>query len=152
MDTIKSIYTPLMKENSMKHIDYKTFNSIQTVANAEVESRYSALQKRVAGLVSDRKNTFLKLFSFNFFSQLSNDDFITVLTTYIILFSDDFCNLIDKRRVAQTQVRQTMITITDLYLNSYLSRIDSSGCSSATSTASSRASWPASSWPTRWTW
>ena len=52
MDTIKSIYTPLMKENSMKHIDYKTFNSIQTVANAEVESRYSALQKRVAGLVS----------------------------------------------------------------------------------------------------
>ena len=53
MDTIKSIYTPLMKENSMKHIDYKTFNSIQTVANAEVESRYSALQKRVAGLVSN---------------------------------------------------------------------------------------------------
>merc|ERR1719468_1148521 len=86
MDTIKSIYTPLMKENSMKHIDYKTFNSIQTVANAEVESRYSALQKRVAGL-------------------LSNDDFITVLTTYIILFSDDFCNLIDKRRVTQTQDR-----------------------------------------------
>lgn len=86
MDTIKSIYTPLMKENSMKHIDYKTFNSIQTVANAEVESRYSALQKRVAGL-------------------LSNDDIITVLTTYIILFSDDFCNLIDKRRVAQTQDR-----------------------------------------------
>ena len=60
MDTIKSIYTPLMKENSMKHIDYKTFNSIQTVANAEVESRYSALQKRVAGLVSDGENIFLK--------------------------------------------------------------------------------------------
>ena len=53
MDTIKSIYTPLMKENSMKHIDYKTFNSIQTVANAAVESRYSSLQARVAGLVSD---------------------------------------------------------------------------------------------------
>ena len=115
MDTIKSIYTPLMKENSMKHIDYKTFNSIQTVANAEVESRYSALQKRVAGLVSDGKNTFLKLFSFNFFYQLSNDDFITVLTTYIILFSDDFCNLIDKRRVAQTQVRQPIITNPALY-------------------------------------
>ena len=104
MDTIKSIYTPLMKENSMKHIDYKTFNSIQTVANAEVESRYSALQKRVAGLVSDGKNIF-NSFLIQFFSQLSNDDFITVLTTYIILFSDDFCNLIDKRRVAQTQVK-----------------------------------------------
>ena len=48
MDTIKSIYTPLMKENSMKHIDYKTFNSIQTVANAAVESRDSSLQARVA--------------------------------------------------------------------------------------------------------
>ena len=66
MDTIKSIYTPLMKENSMKHIDYKTFNSIQTVANAEVESRYSALQKRVAGLVSDGKNIF-KIFFTHFF-------------------------------------------------------------------------------------
>ena len=66
MDTIKSIYTPLMKENSMKHIDYKTFNSIQTVANAEVESRYSALQKRVAGLVSDGKNIFKHFFHLNF--------------------------------------------------------------------------------------
>ena len=66
MDTIKSIYTPLMKENSMKHIDYKTFNSIQTVANAEVESRYSALQKRVAGLVSDAKNIFESFSLFHF--------------------------------------------------------------------------------------
>ena len=67
MDTIKSIYTPLMKENSMKHIDYKTFNSIQTVANAEVESRYSALQKRVAGLVSDGKKYYLKVFFHSIF-------------------------------------------------------------------------------------
>ena len=52
MDTIKSIYTPLLKENSMKHIDYKTFNSIQTVANPAVETRYSSLQARVASLVS----------------------------------------------------------------------------------------------------
>ena len=51
MDTIKSIYTPLLKENSMKHIDYKTFNSIQTVANPAVETRYSSLQARVASLV-----------------------------------------------------------------------------------------------------
>jgi len=84
MDTIKSIYTPLLKENSMKHIDYKTFNSIQTVANPTVETRYSSLQARVAEL-------------------LSSDDVITVLTTYIILFSVDFCSLIDRRRVEQTQ-------------------------------------------------
>ena len=53
MKTIKTMFTPLLKENSMKHIDYKTFNSIQTVANAAVESRYSSLQARVAGLGSD---------------------------------------------------------------------------------------------------
>jgi len=86
MDTIKSIYTPLMKENSMKHIEYKTFNSIQTVANPSIESRYTSLQSRVANL-------------------LSNDAIITVLITYIILFNVDFCSLIDKRRVEQIQER-----------------------------------------------
>ena len=30
---------------------------------------------------------------------------VTVLTTYIILFSVDFCSIIDRRRVEQTQVR-----------------------------------------------
>jgi len=84
MDMIKSIYTPLLKENSMKHIDYKTFNSIQTVENNGVEKRYGELQHRVASL-------------------LSSDDIITVLTTYIILFSVDFCDLNNKQRVEQTQ-------------------------------------------------
>merc|ERR1719245_1357688 len=56
----------------MKHIDYKTFNSIQTVENNGVEKRYGELQHRVASL-------------------LSSDDIITVLTTYIILF---FCRLL----------------------------------------------------------
>ena len=51
MDTIKSMFTPLLKENSMKHIDYKTFNSIQAVANPAVESRYGTLQSKVAELV-----------------------------------------------------------------------------------------------------
>ena len=51
MDTIKSMFTPLLKENSMKHIDYKTFNSIQAVANPAVETRYGTLQSRVAELV-----------------------------------------------------------------------------------------------------
>ena len=86
----------------MKHIDYKTFNSIQTVANPTVETRYSSLQARVAELVKltgkIRENKYFFLF------QLSSDDVITVLTTYIILFSVDFCSLIDRRRVEQTQV------------------------------------------------
>ena len=53
MQTIKTMFTPLLKENSMKHIDYKTFNSIQTVANPAVESRYSFLQAKVAELVRE---------------------------------------------------------------------------------------------------
>ena len=32
METIKTMFTPLLKENSMKHIDYKTFNSIQVTS------------------------------------------------------------------------------------------------------------------------
>ena len=59
MDTIKSMFTPLLKENSMKHIDYKTFNSIQAVANPAVETRYGTLQSRVAELV--RKHLLLTL-------------------------------------------------------------------------------------------
>ena len=53
MDMIKSIFTPLLKENSMKHIDYKTFNSIQTVEDNRVETRYGELQSRVASLVRE---------------------------------------------------------------------------------------------------
>merc|ERR1719341_790056 len=43
MDTIKTMFTPLMKEDRMKHIDYKTFNSIQQVNNSETEVRYNIL-------------------------------------------------------------------------------------------------------------
>ena len=41
--------------------------------------------------------------------QLSSDDIITVLTTYIILFSVDFCDLNNKQRVEQTQVENENI-------------------------------------------
>jgi len=85
LETIKTMFTPLLKENSMKHIDYKTFNSIQAVANPATEMRYNQLQTKVAELVTD--------------------DIIVILITYIILFSVDFCNLMDRRRVEQTQER-----------------------------------------------
>ena len=52
MDTIKTMFTPLMKEDRMKHIDYKTFNSIQQVNNSETEVRYNFLQGKVAAAVS----------------------------------------------------------------------------------------------------
>jgi len=85
LETIKTMFTPLLKENSMKHIDYKTFNSIQAVANPAVESRYNFLQTKVADLITD--------------------DITTILITYIILFSVDFCTLMDRRMVEQTQER-----------------------------------------------
>jgi len=83
LQTIKTMFTPLLKENSMKHIDYKTFNSIQAVANPATESRYNFLQTKVADLITD--------------------DITTILITYIILFSVDFCPLLDRRRVERTQ-------------------------------------------------
>jgi len=83
LQTIKTMFTPLLKENSMKHIDYKTFNSIQAVANPATESRYNFLQTKVADIITD--------------------DITTILVTYIILFSVDFCPLLDRRRVERTQ-------------------------------------------------
>merc|ERR1719290_49038 len=38
LETIKTMFSPLMKESRMKHIDYKIFNSIQKVeSNNSVE-------------------------------------------------------------------------------------------------------------------
>jgi len=85
MDTIKTMFTPLMKEDRMKHIDYKTFNSIQQVNNSEVEVRYNYLQGKVAEAIGD--------------------DIVTTLLTYIILFSIDFCPIADRRRVECIQER-----------------------------------------------
>jgi hypothetical protein len=53
MDTIKTMFIPLMNEDRMKHIDYKTFNSIQQVNNSETELRYNFLQSKVAEAVSE---------------------------------------------------------------------------------------------------
>jgi len=83
MQTIKTMFTPLLKENSMKHIDYKTFNSIQSISNPMIESRYQYLQAKVASSIPD--------------------DICIILTTYIILFSTDFCNLSSRHEVERTQ-------------------------------------------------
>jgi len=83
MKTIKTMFTPLLKENSMKHIDYKTFNSIQAIANPATEARYNYLQCKVADSIPD--------------------DVCIILVTYIILFSTDFCLLSDRSMVERTQ-------------------------------------------------
>merc|ERR1719350_1330766 len=83
MKTIKTMFTPLLKENSMKHIDYKTFNSIQAIANPATEARYNYLQCKVADSIPD--------------------DVCIILVTYIILFSTDFCLLSDRSLVERTQ-------------------------------------------------
>eukprot|EP00090_Calanus_glacialis_P025704 TRINITY_DN4030_c0_g1_i1.p1 TRINITY_DN4030_c0_g1~~TRINITY_DN4030_c0_g1_i1.p1 ORF type:complete len:800 (+),score=137.49 TRINITY_DN4030_c0_g1_i1:357-2756(+) len=100
LQTIKTMFTPLLKENSMKHIDYKTFNSIQAVANPATESRYNFLQTKVADLITD--------------------DITTILITYIVLFSVDFCPLLDRRRVERTQ--DVYIRMLERYIYSKTSR------------------------------
>jgi len=83
MKTIKTMFTPLLKENAMKHIDYKTFNSIQAIANPATEARYNFLQCKVADSMPD--------------------DVCIILVTYIILFSTDFCQLSHRDTVEKTQ-------------------------------------------------
>ena len=73
MDTIKTMFTPLMKEDRMKHIDYKTFNSIQQVNNSDTEVRYNFLQGKVAAAV--------RKISFQLF-----DSFVLMLTLLMTRF------------------------------------------------------------------
>ena len=58
LETIKTMFAPLMKESRMKHIDYKIFNSIQKVeSNNSVEQRYNFLQGKVAESVGQGLKT-----------------------------------------------------------------------------------------------
>merc|ERR1711963_886535 len=72
-----------MGVDDMKTIDYKTFNSIQAIANPATEARYNYLQCKVADSIPD--------------------DTCIILITYIILFSTDFCLLSDRSLVERTQ-------------------------------------------------
>jgi len=103
LETIKTMFSPLMKESRMKHIDYKIFNSIQKVeSNNSVEQRYNFLQGKVAESISD--------------------EITTILLTYIILFSVDFCTLQDSRRVEQLQ--EQFIRMLERYVYSKTGRKD----------------------------
>eukprot|EP00092_Neocalanus_flemingeri_P027056 GFUD01029342.1.p1 GENE.GFUD01029342.1~~GFUD01029342.1.p1 ORF type:complete len:735 (-),score=169.50 GFUD01029342.1:1651-3855(-) len=103
LETIKTMFSPLMKEKSMKHIDYKIFNSIQKVeSDNSVEQRYNFLQGKVAELIGD--------------------EITTILLTYIILFSVDFCSLQDSRRVELLQ--EQFIRMLERYVYSKTSRQD----------------------------
>jgi len=100
METIKTMFTPLMKEDRMKHIDYKTFNSIQQVNNSEIELRYNFLQGKVV--------------------KVMDDSIVVTVLTYIILFSIDFCTLTDRRRIEMVQERY--IRMLERYIYSKHSR------------------------------
>jgi len=103
LETIKTMFSPLMKESRMKHIDYKIFNSIQKVeSDNSVEQRYNFLQGKVAESISD--------------------EITTILLTYIILFSADFCTLQDSRRVEQLQAQ--FIRMLERYVYSKTGRKD----------------------------
>eukprot|EP00092_Neocalanus_flemingeri_P045881 GFUD01051470.1.p1 GENE.GFUD01051470.1~~GFUD01051470.1.p1 ORF type:complete len:682 (-),score=136.96 GFUD01051470.1:677-2722(-) len=83
MEIIKKMFKPLIQSHSMNHIDYRIFNSIQDPGNKKTEERYSFLQGKVADAIMD--------------------NITTILMTYIILFSSDFCSLEDRKRVERTQ-------------------------------------------------
>ena len=93
---------PLKQTHSMNHIDYKDFNSIQDLADKNIEERYNFLQGEVADAVILFVN--VSIVSRNgFFFQIL-DNVTKVLMTYVILFSSDFCSLEDEIMVKRTQV------------------------------------------------
>eukprot|EP00092_Neocalanus_flemingeri_P048275 GFUD01055016.1.p1 GENE.GFUD01055016.1~~GFUD01055016.1.p1 ORF type:complete len:258 (-),score=45.94 GFUD01055016.1:601-1278(-) len=83
MGIIKQMFKPLIQTYAMNHIDYKTFNSIQDPANKVTEERNIFLQGKVADVIMD--------------------NITTILVTYIILFSSDFCFLEDRKSVERNQ-------------------------------------------------
>jgi len=97
METIKNVFKPIMKEGNsqLKHIDYKTFNSIQTITDSNVEIRYNYLQEKVA--------------------QQLGDDVVPILLTYIILFSPDMTSIRERRRVENIQEQYTRMLQRYLY-------------------------------------
>jgi hypothetical protein len=97
METIKNVFKPIMKEGNsqLKHIDYKTFNSIQAITDTPSELRYNYLQEKVA--------------------QQLGDDVIPILLTYIILFSTDMTMIGERRRVENIQDQYTRMLQRYLY-------------------------------------
>ena len=51
LETIRTMFSQLLKEDNMKHIDYKTFNSVQAIGQNPTEDRYNVLQEKVAQMV-----------------------------------------------------------------------------------------------------
>lgn len=82
----------------MKHIDYKTFNSVQAIGQNPTEDRYNVLQEKVA--------------------QMLKDEPISILLTMIVLFGQDFCVLQQKKHVQKQQ--ETYIVLLQKYISSQL--------------------------------
>jgi hypothetical protein len=95
METIKTVFNPIIRNSRLKHIDYKTFNSIQTITDSSTEVRYNYLQEKVA--------------------QQLQDDVIPILLTYIILFSADMTTIGERRRVENIQDQYTRMLQRYLY-------------------------------------
>jgi len=96
LETIRTMFSQLLKEDNMKHIDYKTFNSVQAVGQNPTEDRYNALQEKVAKSLSDEP--------------------ISILLTMIMLFSRDFCTLSNAQQIQKAQ--DTYIRMLERYIAS----------------------------------
>ena len=89
----------------MNHIDYKVFNSIQDPAAKKIEERYSSLQGMVAdSVIIIFLLEYFQIFLQSYFWFQILDNITTILMTYVILFSSDFCSLEDRKEVERTQV------------------------------------------------
>jgi len=99
LETINKMFkSEVQKANNIKYIDYKIFNSLQAASkpNPALETRFSSLQKNVADIITD--------------------DITTILITYIILFTVEYCPLLDLRRVNQT--RDLFVRMLERYIYS----------------------------------
>ena len=102
IELLNTMFSQAMKEDAnMKHIEYKTFNSVQDIRQKDTEDRYKVIQERVGFYLEDNN--------------------ATVLVTLIILFSADACFLQNQDQVAKIQ--ENFIVLLQKYLNTRYSRL-----------------------------
>jgi len=96
-DLVDGIFSSVMGSQDMNHIEYKIFNSIQDPANEQTENHYKGLQAKVADAILDHR--------------------MSVLMTYIILFSSDSVQLENKKMIEKIQYNYLKLMEVYVYAN-----------------------------------
>lgn len=105
-ELVDGIFSSVMGTQDMNHIEYKIFNSIQDPATEETENHYRSLQAKVADAIRDHC--------------------MSVMMTYIILFSPDSVQLENKKLIEKIQYNY--LKLLEVYIHGNHPRAEARQC------------------------